>query len=284
MQPCGKHCCQTGTLQGSSPRQHGEAGIQPSNPILSPGRRRDGQSLDANTTTRSHAGTIPLHGHDSTLCWVSHEKERKGRGKRKEKKEEVIKQPSCLLLAPPSVIVNPEWSLPAAGSQVPWVGVTSASGRCMADRAWIVLRSCSSLAMSSFWPASVDTASVSWICSSAQRTGKKSRGRHPGVAQTPKFCQGDTEKLRNPQVEHQSQLTGSNPIFSLFLGAAGGTMPAIPALLQAKVTRGPAHLGDAPGWAATPGRDQRHVPAPEAMRAGSCLHRHSWFKCISKIF
>lgn len=47
----------------------------------------------------------------------------------------------------------------------------------------MVLRSCSSLATSSFWPDSVAAASVSWICSSAQRTAKQSRGCHPGVAQ-----------------------------------------------------------------------------------------------------
>lgn len=191
----------------------------------------------------------PLPHQHHPIAWAQcnpllGEKERKGRGKKEEKKEEVIKQPSRLLLAPPSVTVNPrghfEWSLPAAGGRAPWVGVTSASGRCTADRAWMVLRSCSSLAISSFWPASVDTASVSWICSSAQRTGKQSRGRHPGVAQTPKFCQGDTEKLRNPHLEHRHQLTGSNPVFSLFLGAAGGTTPTFPALLQAEASRGPA--------------------------------------------
>lgn len=148
----------------------------------------------------------------------------------------------------------------------------------------MVLRSCSSLAISSFWPASVDTASVSWICSSAQRTGKQSQGRHPGVAQTPRLCQGDIEKLRNPHLEHRHQLTGSNPLFSLFLGAAGGTTPAIPALLQAEASRGPAPLGEAPGRQPPPRQDQCHIPALEATRVGSCLHRHGCFKCISKIF
>lgn len=67
---------------------------------------------------------LPLPCQHHPIAWARHnpllgEKERKGRGKKEEKKEEVIKQPSHLLLAPASVTVNPrghfEWSLPAAG-------------------------------------------------------------------------------------------------------------------------------------------------------------------------
>lgn len=96
-------------------------------------------------------------------------------------------------VGPPPAVVNPwghlELSLGADGAEV-----TSASGRCTAERAWMVLRSCSSLATSSFWPASVAAASVSWICSSAQRTAKQSRGRHPGVPQRHSLHPGDSRK------------------------------------------------------------------------------------------
>lgn len=49
----------------------------------------------------------------------------------------------------------------------------------------MVLRSCSSLATSSFWPARVATASLSCTCSSAQRTAKQSQGCHGGAAPQP---------------------------------------------------------------------------------------------------
>lgn len=117
----------------------------------------------------------------------------------------------------------------------------------------MVLRSCSSLATSSFCPARVDTASVSWSCSSAQRTAKQSQGCH----QHPKLGQGLTKELRNPP-RAPEQLRAS-ALLSSYVWSSRRDQAAIPAQPQ----------GSSPAWGCprvgtAPGKEQSHVPVPEA--------------------
>lgn len=93
----------------------------------------------------------------------------------------------------------------------------------------MVLRSCSSLATNSFCPASPDTASVSWICSSAQRTAKQSRGRHLGPKGTPRDVEFPPRVLKLP---HRQQI----PLFRGSIPASGDSKVFIssPELLQTK--------------------------------------------------
>lgn len=158
-----------GAQQGSSPRQCREAMLSPqTHPV--PREEKDWVVPQCHPLPCQHC---PAHGHNENI-------KRKKRGKREEEEKRkgagTTPMPS---VGPPPAVVKPqghlEPSLRADGAEV-----TSASGRCTAERAWMVLRSCSSLATSSFWPDSVAAASVSWICSSAQRTAKQNQGCHQG--------------------------------------------------------------------------------------------------------
>lgn len=84
----------------------------------------------------------------------------------------------------------------------------------------MVLRSCSSLATSSFWPARVDTASVSWICSSAQRTARQSQACHPGGPKPQTVPRGH-QRAEKPPPGAAEPTQSSDPVLSLRLGAAG---------------------------------------------------------------
>lgn len=87
----------------------------------------------------------------------------------------------------------------------------------------MVLRSCSSLATNSFCPASPDTASVSWICSSAQRTAKQSQGCQPGPKGTPRDVEFPPRVLKLP---HKQQIL----LFQGSILASGGSRSTSAAL------------------------------------------------------
>lgn len=84
-----------------------------------------------------------------------------------------------------------------------------------------------------------------------------------GGPKPPRFCQGDTEKLRNPHLEHRSQLTGRRPIFSLFFGVSKRDPTSDPCSAPGKVDQG----SSPPWWCRRAGRrprqDQCHIPVPE---------------------
>lgn len=105
---------------------------------------------------------------------------------------------------------------------------------------------------------------------------KTQQGCHPGPKPTPNCAQG-TPKGSNPHLEQQSQ-----PRAATLLSPHVWKQQEAPQQQFLLSTRGPALLGDAPGWAQSPGRSRATSQCQRQWQ--QCLHWHSCFKGISQEF